>query len=468
LDGFEGHFRTEGEPWKAVLREGIIVLDTNALLDAYRMSPRARKEFLAVLRSLRDRLFVPHQVAHEFHEKRTSVIADREKEIKVFPGKVKNFLTEAQSLIDQHTARTQVDATILNELHVTIDNLKKEVQRLSETIQAEYDLDKRKATLGDDAVLVDLVEILTGRVSLRPSDAQLIADRREGERRIRYQIPPGFADEGKGPEAVGDYLWWAEVVRYVSTMQKSVLVVTGDTKRDWRLKRDGIEIGEHPQLVEEIRRAAAGVELAIRGVDDLLRAAPAELEADVSETTVTEAQTLHVLAHTSLEPAVLEECVALMRSAIEAGQTRATGVARELLRRHLAALPRSTEPLLVEGVDFSGLDLSGIDFHHFTLRNVQLSHANLAGTIFGMATIEGDLIGADLSNADLWRTTIVGNLAGASLKGARLSEAILLQAHGMTQEQIEEAYGDTGTRLPPGFHHPDHWPDNMRHPGGRQ
>ncbi|MEV5354581.1 PIN-like domain-containing protein [Streptomyces sp. NPDC086081] len=41
------------------------VLDTNVLLNLYRCNERTRRDTLAVLNKLRDRLWVPHQVLTE-------------------------------------------------------------------------------------------------------------------------------------------------------------------------------------------------------------------------------------------------------------------------------------------------------------------------------------------------------------------------------------------------------------------
>ena len=63
------------------------------------------------------------------------------------------------------------------------------------------------------------------------------------------------------------------------------------------------------------------------------------------------------------------------------------------------------------------------------LRNAELSEADLTGA---------ELIGADLSGS---------TLDGARL-GAKLSGANLADIEGLTQDQLDGACGDTGTKLP--------------------
>lgn len=57
--------------------KGAIVLDTNVLLNLYRYSDASRTEFAAVLQALALRLWIPHQVAFEFHKNRVQVINEQ-------------------------------------------------------------------------------------------------------------------------------------------------------------------------------------------------------------------------------------------------------------------------------------------------------------------------------------------------------------------------------------------------------
>jgi uncharacterized protein YjbI with pentapeptide repeats/predicted nucleic acid-binding protein len=481
LDGFEGHFHPKAEAWGTALREGVVVLDTNALLDLYRMSDGAREEFLGVLRTLRSRLFVPYQVAHEFHERRAQVIEDRQKEIKDFARQVKGHLDDVRRIVHQHTERARPDPDHVKDLIDAIAAVQHKAQDLSNRVRSEYSLDASKAIRGEDKVLDELVEILDGRVNSRPSDEQRYEDRKEAERRLDLKIPPGFGDADKGPAAVGDYFWWAEVVRYSAAVRRPVLVVTNDVaKKDWMLTRRHIEIGAQPLLVEEIRQAS-GSPLLLTTVLGLLERSQAELGASVSDSTVLEAKVLREISVQAPLPergegeTLLRLWKALMNeSTSQVWRTQAleylsdrerTLFLRTLLPRLIDRSESQGRPLQISGLDLSGMDLSGLDLHSSILRDVQLSGANLAGTKLSMATITGNMAGADFSGADLWRATVSGDLTDAILAGANLSEARLLGAEGLTQEQINEANGDTGTDLPPPLRYPAHWPGNTRYPG---
>lgn len=128
------------------------------------------------------------------------------------------------------------------------------------------------------------------------------------------------------------------------------------------------------------------------------------------------------------------------------------------------------EPLnLVEtnltGVDISEANLTGAYLWGADLRSAELSGANLAGAkLLGVSLLRrADLLGANLTGANLTGADLSEvnlsemNLWGVILSGANLSGANLAGATGLTQEQINQAYGDDATVLPEGFVHPEHW-----------
>jgi len=86
-----------------------------------------------------------------------------------------------------------------------------------------------------------------------------------------------------------------------------------------------------------------------------------------------------------------------------------------------------------QGADFKDAELVGAilawgDFDHASFRSADLSHAQLTG---------GSFVGADFKDADL---------GGAMIMGADLS-----RARGLEQDQVDEACGDSRTRLPAGM-----------------
>ena len=109
--------------------------------------------------------------------------------------------------------------------------------------------------------------------------------------------------------------------------------------------------------------------------------------------------------------------------------------------------------------NLSGANLSGADFYRAILEGANLSGANLSGAILNGADLNGadlsnaNLDGADLSRADLSRA----NLSGANLRGAKLYGDVYgadLGKAKVTEEQLKKAKSLKDTTMPDGSKHP--------------
>jgi hypothetical protein len=76
-DVYLGYYPPSEEDFKRFWQHGIVVLDTNVLLNLYRVSQNTRNEVLDVLRKLEGRLWLPYQVGLEFHKRRLAVINEQ-------------------------------------------------------------------------------------------------------------------------------------------------------------------------------------------------------------------------------------------------------------------------------------------------------------------------------------------------------------------------------------------------------
>jgi uncharacterized protein YjbI with pentapeptide repeats len=97
----------------------------------------------------------------------------------------------------------------------------------------------------------------------------------------------------------------------------------------------------------------------------------------------------------------------------------------------------------LRGADFSRVAAEGVNF-----RNANLEGAVLASGVFDRASVRS----AELSGASLADSSFDGaDFRGAELTRTTLNGADLSRAHGLTQDQLDEACADSRTRLPPGL-----------------
>ncbi len=175
----------------------------------------------------------------------------------------------------------------------------------------------------------------------------------------------------------------------------------------------------------------------------MLRREPGSKIRPVTETALADRRTgLRTLAEGELQ-AVLKSHHAWIASGWNMG--RRADLARVDL--HQADL-RSVALMLV---DLHGADLRGAD-----LREADLESTDLRGANLRMSDLRGACLQwADLEAADLRRANLKGanfreaNLRSADLRGANLRGANFADAFGLTQPQLDAAYGDHATALPP-------------------
>lgn len=293
LDGFEGYYRVSRIERENVFRNGLIVLDTNALLDLYRLTPTARMEMISLLRTLAPRLFVPHQVAAEFHRRRIDAVASRRTEFHEQIQAIGRLADDVRALIRRVAQRAHGRDDDATSVWSCLEEAFAKGKDFINQVSSSYDLDPdRLVSDSSDQILDELTEILAGRVAERPSNDQIEKDRREAERRLNAKLPPGFKDRGKGDDAAGDYLWWAEVIRYAKGTTDAVLIVSNDiAKGDWTYDWRGMRIGADPRLVREMRELA-GCRLILATTSEFLTQAPNAVGASVSPGTIAEAASI--------------------------------------------------------------------------------------------------------------------------------------------------------------------------------
>ena len=113
----------------------------------------------------------------------------------------------------------------------------------------------------------------------------------------------------------------------------------------------------------------------------------------------------------------------------------------------------------IAAADLGSYDWQGVRFDQANLQGANLTQANLQKANL----TEVNLQEVDVYNANLQKALLMGaNLQGASLmranlKGAYLCRANLQGVRNLLKQQIELAYGDSETLLPPGWTRPAHW-----------
>ncbi|MBP8532903.1 PIN-like domain-containing protein [Streptomyces sp. MK37H] len=284
--------------YERLFASGIIVLDTNVLLNLYRSNERTRKDTFTVLGKVRERLWIPHQVLSEFW---------RNRDLPSVRGHHKSKARDACSALDK-TSRAMKDALDrwLKDVHLVNDerankhvnsareSVAKTLAQLKEFIESQAQKDALDGTASTltDPILQGLEPLLEGRVGSAFTEEEHTKSLTEAARRANEKIPPGYEDSEKDPKrAAGDYLVWAQLLNEAEQRGQDVLLVTGDVKEDWWESLDGRGLARpRTELRVELRRRA-GVDLYMMTPSQLLTQADRVFGLKVDERSVNDLAT---------------------------------------------------------------------------------------------------------------------------------------------------------------------------------
>jgi PIN domain-containing protein len=104
-------------------------------------------------------------------------------------------------------------------------------------------------------------------------------------RRFANKIPPGYKDQAKDDQGIGDFLIWLTILEIGSTRRTSVIFVSGEEKADWWHRSEQQPLYPCFELVDEFRRVSGGCSFHIIKFSQLLGlfGASTEVVAEVQE-----------------------------------------------------------------------------------------------------------------------------------------------------------------------------------------
>ncbi|MFD5860543.1 PIN-like domain-containing protein [Streptomyces chartreusis] len=269
------------------LQESLVVIDSSVLLDLYRVTPTARKEMIDSLISIEGNLWLPHQVALEFHRNRVEAARDQ---LSFYDETCKSLETaqnQALQRLNEFANRSALDKDEKKRLKEPLERAFGIAVERVKSHQGVFDLTISRV-LNDDPVLKTLAKLFEGKVGPPLPEAEYVKAQAEAARRRDGRIPPGYKDRAKRTNPDGDYLWWEQTLVNAAEGDKPVLIISNDEKEDWINKRIDFSLGPREELVEEMRQRA-GVSLRIINFATFLEAVRVDSPVSVSRETVSQA-----------------------------------------------------------------------------------------------------------------------------------------------------------------------------------
>lgn len=272
---FPGHYTPSDEEFGKIWKDGLIIFDTNVLLDLYRYSENTVKALIEVMESLEDRIWIPFQVSKEYHKNLNSVISDQ---VRKYESSIKT-LTDFKKQIDEKRSHPFLSEELTGEIEVFCAKFDKELEDKKVIV---------KQLIINNPIKEKLADLLDDKIGVSFSNDDLEKIYIEGEKRYKEQIPPGFGDIKKPvPDRYGDLIFWKEILKKNEEIDKPILLITGDKKDDWYLKELGLTIGPRPELIEELKNRKAN-SFYIYPTDKFLKYSKEYLQTEVDEATIKE------------------------------------------------------------------------------------------------------------------------------------------------------------------------------------
>ncbi|MFJ9594870.1 PIN domain-containing protein [Streptomyces virginiae] len=288
LSAFDGNWRRPRSDYERGVKEYLVVVDTNVLLELYRFTPNARQELLDALRRLEERLWVPHQVASEYYRRRLDAVKDHLALYSSVPKAIDEYKDRLTQEIHAFAKRCSMSAEDKKLLIRPIEEMREKVNAELSRHAESFDLTIEKV-VNDDPVLAALAEILDQKTGFGFDDEESLKLQEAYKERAQAERPPGYKDANKKENAHGDYFVWEQILRRVEEVNRPVLLVTNDVKEDWVRREAGLVVGARPELVAEMRDRC-GADFMLIQLGGFLQLARNELGVSVSPSTVAQAE----------------------------------------------------------------------------------------------------------------------------------------------------------------------------------
>lgn len=249
---FFGYYEMTPEQFEKLWKDCVFVVDTNVLLDMYRLSANARDALFQTLSLLKNRLWIPYQVAFEYHKEITSVLLAQIK-------KCDEMITDSSHMVNKILEGCQATRNF----PYLSEQLQERIRQVAQDIETEVDAEKTELEelINSNPTQDKIAELLEGRLWDKLQEDRLSIIYNEGRRRYDQKIPPGYGDmkEKQGNDMFGDLVIWEEMIAFAVKNKKDVIFISSDTnKDDWFIKVGNKLKGPRAELRMEFAERTEG------------------------------------------------------------------------------------------------------------------------------------------------------------------------------------------------------------------
>lgn len=247
------------------LKDNIIVIDTNYLLDMLRLPVVEANKYLKALNKFSKNIYIPYLVALEFNFNKIKVKTDTSDFVHEYKKSIKKELNELEksinnlSLLKSEAMKKQFTQTIVKKVEIFREDLLQEVD--SQINQSFNSKD----------LYENVIKAIEDKIGDRYEQSWIDEIEEEGKIRYEKQLPPGYDDQSKENksriynnleyhEKFGDLIIWKDIINKAKESQQGskIIYVTNDgtssKKNDLMFKHNGKTIGPDIYLINEAKK----------------------------------------------------------------------------------------------------------------------------------------------------------------------------------------------------------------------
>lgn len=289
---FFEHYSLSDEKVKEIWENGLVIFDTNILLNLYRYNKQTCDDLLNYMQSFGDRIWMPYQVGWEYNNNRMEVAYKSQMACEVLSKKLDDDRIALENFFRQHFHHHPYlqHKEFFKRYDRYVNLLKNYLEELRQNDNGYFD---------DDTILKELGELYDGRVGDDFSAEDLKAIYSEGKNRYAGKIPPGYKDDTQEKRTAGerhlygDLIVWKQIIQKAADAEKDVIFVSNDLKEDWMLQYKGRKYGPRKELIKEFHEQTNNHSILIYNQECFLNYANENFHAALKEETISEVRTVH-------------------------------------------------------------------------------------------------------------------------------------------------------------------------------
>lgn len=249
-------FSENFKPFSEIIKDGIIVLDTNVLLVPFDTNEKNVMDIKNIYLKYKQekRLFIPARVAREFANNRANKIGEIFLQIRQLKDNLNsgNFKINQYPILQNNQDYQDLIAEF-NLIQKGIKKSRKHLELLENHIQSWNWNDNVSQSYKEIFTSDIIIEVQKNKEDLEKDLAF----------RIEFKVAPGYKDSKKPDDGVGDLVIWQTILEIAKDKASDILFVTNDQKNDWFHKQDKIGLYPKYELFDEFRRYTSGKSIGI-------------------------------------------------------------------------------------------------------------------------------------------------------------------------------------------------------------